>query len=185
MRVFLISFLCMISMLHACKEEKSQPVTEAKNVIQDTVMQQTAEKKAMGAGQIEQLHKQASAILAYRLENKPEKYAIIDVGVWEYEAAFKEGAMSKPGEYAGHWIDFDEKGGYEFGVYDEVKGKGKYHYDNDSHLLLLVNNDPQVKPEEYELKLIQSVMIMMGKSTYQDNGFQAKLLKTEKRPAKK
>lgn len=183
MRVFLISFLCSICFMPACKDPKVTPAAEMKDVVQDTVMQASG-KKSMGATQISQLHKQAQAILAYRLENKPEKHAIIDVGVWEYEAAFKEGAMSKPGEYTGHWIDFAEDGSYEFGVYTETKGRGKYHYDNDTHLLLLVNDDPQVKPEEYELKLLQSVMIMMGKSTYQDNGFQAKLLKSEKRPVK-
>ncbi len=183
MRVFLISCLCSICIAMSCKEAKDPLITETKKVVQDTVMQ-TSGKKTMGATQIVQLHKQASAILAYRLENKPEKHAIIDVGVWEYEAAFKEGAMSKPGEYAGHWIDFSENGTFEMGVYNEIKGRGRYHYDNDTHLLLLVNENENVKPEEYELKLMQSVMIMMGKTTYQDNGFQAKLLKAEKRPSR-
>ncbi len=183
MRVFLISCLCSICLLMSCKEAKEPIAAETKNVVQDTVMQ-TSGKKTMGSSQIAQLHKQATAILTYRLENKPEKHAIIDVGVWEYEAAFREGAMSKPGEFAGHWIDFSENGTYEMGVYNEITGSGRYHYDNDTHLLLLVNNDEKVKPEEFELKLMQSVMIMMGKSTYQDNGFQAKLLKSEKRPTR-
>lgn len=181
MRVFLIFGVAMLVLAISCKNNEQPSPPEAEKVVQDTLMT-TAAKSKMDGGKIAQLNQQAKAILAYRMENKPDNYAIIDVGVWEYEAAFKDGAMSKPGAYKGHWIDFDAKNGYEFGVNNDIKGRGKYHYDNDTHLLLLVNDDPAVKPEEYEIKLVNDVMIMMGNLTYQDNGFQAKLLKVQSRP---
>lgn len=181
MRVFLIFGMISCLAFGACKNTSPSPEPKEEKVVQDTMMTTAAENK-MGAGKIAQLHKQAEAILAYRRENKPDNYAIIDVGVWEYEAAFKDGAMSKPGAYKGHWIDFSQDNSYEFGINGNIQGKGKYHYDNDTHLLLLVNDDPNVKPEEYEIKLVNEVMIMMGNLTYQDNGFQAKLLKIQKRP---
>lgn len=184
MRVILLLFICLFTLLTGCKEnwgENKVTETENKAIVQDTLMSASMAKKPESA-QIKQMNEQALAILQYRRENKPKNYAIIDVGVWAYEAAFKDGAMSKPGEYDGHWIDFDENNNYEFGIKNQVKGSGKYHYDNDSQLLLLVNNNPEVKPEEYELKLVNDIMIMMGKTTYQDNGFQAKLVKISERP---
>ena len=36
-----------------------------------------------------------------------ESWAIIEHGVWEYEFIFTKGEMSKVGEMAGNWIDFD------------------------------------------------------------------------------
>nr|HRD08027.1 hypothetical protein [Saprospiraceae bacterium] len=96
MRVFLIFGMISWMAFSACKNTTENTEPKEEKVVQDTLMTTAAENK-MGAGKIAQLHKQAEAILAYRRENKPDNYAIIDVGVWEYEAAFKDGSMSKPG----------------------------------------------------------------------------------------
>lgn len=130
-------------------------------------------------------YKQAKSIVAHRIKEKSKTWAILDVGVWEYEFIYKDGAMSKAGQYAGKWIDFDEKNNYQYGNFENVKGKGRYHYDNDSHLLLLVDEDQNVRPLEYEVKLVNDMMIFQGRNTYGSNAQQAKLIKINSIPVKK
>ncbi|MBK8700204.1 MAG: hypothetical protein IPN29_12005 [Saprospiraceae bacterium] len=184
MRLYMLMFCSLIVMLVSCKENGPTDKKTVAKTSQDTTLV-SKNTKTPGSSLIAQWNVQANNILKFRKDNKPNNYAIIDVGVWEYEAAFKDGAMSKPGEYSGKWIDFDEHNRYEYGEYERVLGKGRYHYDNDTYLLLLVNDEPTVKPEEYELKLVNNIMIMMGNQTYQDNNMQAKLVKIQERPKKK
>jgi hypothetical protein len=128
------------------------------------------------------LYSQAEAILKYREENNPKKWAIIDVGVWKYDGIFKDGTLLKQGEVEGKWIDFDQNGNYEYGLNSNILGKGRYHYDNDKSTLLLLDDTRTKKPEEYNARLINGIMIIQGMDTYQDNGFQAKLSKMDARP---
>lgn len=175
-------------LLYNCKQESSGKINVSSvvetdpQVSGDSIIPRPVNVVQMTPDYIVQLNKQAKNILEFRRKNKPVNDAIIDVGVWEYEMIFQDGKMSKAGEHKGQWIDFDEKGNYEYGLNSDIQGSGQYHYDNESNLLLLVDNNNANKPKEYELKFAGSIMIMMGKQTYQDNNFQCKLVKVAQRP---
>ncbi len=123
---------------------------------------------------ISALRSQALSILDYRIKEDGEPYAIVEAGCWEYEFVFK-GEMSKPGDHAGEWIDFKPDFTYQYGLYNEVQGSGRYHYSLDKTQILMVDNDESIKPQEWTAKNSGDVMILVGTSTYQDNATQMKL----------
>jgi hypothetical protein len=188
MRIIIIVAVCTILTL-SCKENtKSAKSTQKAD--ESTEVKDTQNMEINGTGKpvpaapinVPALYSQAEAILKFREENSPSKYAIIDVGVWNYDGIFKSGQMLKPDAVAGRWIDFDQFGKYEFGYKSEIQGKGRYHYDNNKSTLLLLNDDKSKKPEEYTVRLVNGIMIIQGMDTYMDNGFQAKLSKVDARP---
>lgn len=186
LRILFFSII-FVQFIH-CKQESS-PKVNVSSVAEtnshtsgDSTIPHPANVIQMTPEYIVQLNKQAESILNFRRKNNPVSDAIVDVGVWEIEMTYQDAKMSKPGEHKGKWIDFDEKGNYEYGLNSDIQGSGKYHYDNNTSLLIMVDNDKSIKPKEYELKFAGSIMIMMGKQTYQDNNYQAKLVKVAQRP---
>jgi hypothetical protein len=188
MKLRILFFSISVLVFIQCKQESNNKTEIAAStakdpqVYGDTTAPMPINKPSMTPEYTIQLNKQAESILKYRRQNKPVNDAILDVGVWEYDMIFQDDKMSKVGEHKGKWIDFDEKGNYEYGFQAELQGKGQFHYDNESNLLLMVDNDKTKKPREYELKFAGSAMIMIGKQTYQDNNYQAKLAKIAARP---
>ena len=73
------------------------------------------------------------------------------------------------------WIDFKDNFTYDYGMDKEKKGSGIYTYNFDTGLLLMVDDDISIKPNEYNVKIHNDIIILEGKSTYEDNNIQAKL----------
>jgi NDP-sugar pyrophosphorylase family protein len=180
-----VSFILILSCKENTNSAKSTQKADESTEVKDT---QNMEIKGTGKPvpaapvNVPALYIQAEAILKFREENSPTKYAIIDVGVWTYDGIFKNGQMLKPAEVEGRWMDFDQYGKYEYGVKSQIQGKGRFHYDNGKSTLLLLNDDKSKKPEEYNVRLVNGIMIIQGMDTYMDNGFQAKLSKVSARP---
>lgn len=176
-------FICIISCKTDTKnlEKKTEKLSFSDSIAASGHMKET---KPQTKDELSAFRQQAESILAFRIKEKPKTWAILDVGLWEYEFVFKDGAMSKAGEYNGKWIDFDEKNNYQYGSYSTIEGKGSYHYDGDSHLLLLVDESEAILPQEFELKLLNGFMIAMGKNTFGPNAMQAKLKKIQNIPSK-
>ena len=134
---------------------------------------------------VKSLRDQAKAVYDFRMKNSEFSTAqILDSGAWEYKFTFADGAMSELGALAGKWIDFKDDNTYEYGLYDDIKGSGIYHYDPMTTIALIIDNDPSVKPQEFEMKLVMDALVMVGQKTYNDNGTQSKLDKREVRPTK-
>lgn len=137
------------------------------------------------SSELQSMHDNAMATYKYRMENnKPGIGQILDSGVWEFKFTFANGEMTKPGELAGNWIDFDEHNKYEYGLYDQVQGSGVYHFNTDDMTLLMVDNDATKKPQEHILKIANGAMIMQGQRTYGDRSQQSKLDWLAQRPTK-
>jgi hypothetical protein len=177
---YLLVFFSIIIVAISCKENTK--AGESKQNTEQSTTQASVDKSTVSKNDVVGMYNQAAAIMKYRLENNPKTWAIIDVGVWKYDGIFKQGSLLKPEEVEGKWIDFDEKNKYEYGNKSKIEGSGTYHYDNDKSILLLLNNDQNIKPEEYNVRLINGMMIIEGKDTYKDNNTQAKLSKIDARP---
>jgi len=54
-----------------------------------------------------------------------------------------------------------------------------YTYNFDTGLLLMLDNDPNLKPNEYNVKVHNDLVILEGQATYQDNNIQAKLVRVK------
>jgi hypothetical protein len=123
---------------------------------------------------IASMHAGAKSILEFRYkEQGVDPVASIEMDRWYYQF-IATGSRIEPVQ-DGRWIDFYPDLTYEYGDENGVKGKGKYHYSISSSILLIVDNDPTVKPQEYDAKLNGPVMVLVGKPTYKDNHMQMKL----------
>ncbi len=115
-------------------------------------------------------------ILNYRLKNDDRYMAMMEADTWEYAFVF-DGEMSPFGVHAGIWIDFKKDHTYSYGKYGEVQGTGKYNFHLERGELLMVDDQPHKKPEEWTIKSADDTMIMIGTATYKDNHIQMKLVR--------
>jgi len=72
-------------------------------------------------------------------------------------------------------VQFEENMTYKYGYYEEVQGGGTYHYDLSNSQILLVDNNNNIKPTEYEIQMFTNIAILKGTSAYHDNNFQCKI----------
>ena len=131
---------------------------------------------------IEMWNKSALNILEHRIKEDDESYAIIEDKVWEYQFIHSGGEMSKPGQFAGHWLDFLDDNTYEYGIGKDIKGGGRYHYSPMTTLLLMVDNNQSIKPREHKLSIAGDIFVFSGSGVYKDNGTQGKLVRIAQRP---
>ncbi len=117
---------------------------------------------------------QALAIINHRLKSDSDSYAIVEADTWEYEFVYNR-EMSKPGQFAGVWLDFKPDHTYEYGKNATVKGSGRYNYSVDRGEVVMVDNDNTKKPQEWTVKHAGDMMVMVGTATYKDNHIQQRL----------
>jgi hypothetical protein len=123
---------------------------------------------------VEDMNKSAEAVLQFRYkEQGKESYAAIEMDRWFYEF-IADGAEIQPVE-DGKWIDFYPDLTYTYGDESGQKGAGRFHYSLNTGLILLVDNDKNIKPQEFDVKVSGPVLVLVGKSTYKDNHLQMKL----------
>ena len=141
--------------------------------------------KKVNANQTKIMRDQAISILEHRHKESDNKaYIALDKDLWEYELIFSGKEMSKMGFLTGSWIDFNQDLTYTYGYYDEVEGKGRYVYSIETGLLLLLDDNKNYKPQEFEANLSDYTLIMDGNSTYRDNNYNGKLKRVEAIPTK-
>lgn len=169
--IFLCS--CFLILFTTSCDEKSKQSNE-KEESEESV----AEKESditIATENVEAMNASANAVLDFRYkEQGKESYAIIEMDRWEYEFIAKGSDIREARN--GLWIDFFPDLTYTYGDNDGQKGTGRYHYNFENGLLLIVDSDNSVKPQEYEAKIAGPTMVLVGKSTYRDNHLQMKLM---------
>ena len=81
----------------------------------------------------------------------------------------------------GHWMDFQEKGKYESGVWGEKTAEGSWTYDDNSKLLTLKPTG-DAKPSEWRVMHKDNNLILVGTATYGNNAEQVQWIRNEARP---
>jgi hypothetical protein len=104
-------------------------------------------------------------------------YTILAKDSWKYDGIFKGSSFIQPDSLHTRWINFKDNLTYEYGQDREVKGKGIYTYNFDTGLLLMLDDNTTIKPNEYNVKAHNELIILEGQSTYEDNNIQAKLVR--------
>lgn len=130
------------------------------------------------------LRSQALAVLDHRIKLDPKSYAVAEAGVWEYEFVFDGKEMSPQGEKAGSWIDFKDDNTYQYGLYNEIQGAGKYNYRIDDGQIVMVDDDESVMPQEWNTKSAGDNLILIGTQSYGNNAYQMKLVRRDTIPVK-
>ena len=73
---------------------------------------------------LDQIRVQARAIIEHRISQEENALAMLVEGFWWPEFVFNSGSMSKPDDYAGYWLKFNDDFTYNYGLYDRTFGKG-------------------------------------------------------------
>lgn len=134
-------------------------------------------------GEIAKYRSTAIAALEFRYkETSKESITILDKDIWVYEGTVKNTDLTPMDSLGGRWIDFKEDLTYEYGSYSESKGKGRYHYGLEKGLLLLIDDNEMIKPQEFKLRALNDILVLEGSFIYKDNNLQAKLGRRATRP---
>jgi len=126
---------------------------------------------------------EAISILEFRNKKDPSDYPIISDGIFEYGFIHDGRKMSQSGEHNNEWLDFKTDQTYEYGKELKTLGGGKYHYEFEKNLLLMLDNDKSANPQEWEVKRQNNVMILVGTTVYGNNNFQMKLMQHDSKEA--
>jgi len=165
-RFIFTSLLAIVIMLSACKTDTKKS-NLPDNPIKDAVATSPHNNDYRA---------NALSILDFR-NNKTEgkSFSIIEADTWEYQFVYTKGEMSTEGAYAGVWVDFKPDQTYAYGKNKVKEGSGRYHYDSDSAVLIMVDNDGSKKPQEWSAKFAGDAMVLVGTNSYNDNSIQMKL----------
>ena len=168
------AFMIVFSFI-ACSQNKS---SEPNRIIEDTGPKTVKIDKSSPNDRTT-----AASLIAHRSKDG-EAYAILTSGFWNYQFVFDGREMSKPGDYDGHWVQYKDDFTYDYGIYSEQNGSGKYHYRLDDNMMIMLDDDESVAPKEWQVKHGGQVMVLVGSHGFGNNGMQMKMLKSNEKPSK-
>lgn len=127
----------------------------------------------------------AGPILEHRIkESKTGVATGMDKDLWVVDAILKGSKMTFGTDVNGFWIDFKDNNLYEYGNFEVIKGQGKYHFDVDKNIMLLLDADSRIKAQEFQTILTNDALVLVGSSIYGDNNMQAKFQRKPAMPVK-
>ncbi len=127
----------------------------------------------------------AGPILEHRIkESKTGVATGMDKDLWVVDAILKGSKMIFGTDVNGFWIDFKDNNLYEYGNFEVIKGQGKYHFDVDKNIMLLLDADSRIKAQEFQTILTNDALVLVGSSIYGDNNMQAKFQRKPAMPVK-
>jgi hypothetical protein len=133
--------------------------------------------------EVEIMRDEAIKILEHRQkETDSTAISLIERDIYIFDGVLISSNMIKGDSLAGEWLDFKKDLTYDYGKFDKVNGSGRYFFDSNGNTLLLINDNPAIKPHEYETKRVSDVLILIGKQIYRDNNIQTKLSRVATKP---
>jgi len=133
--------------------------------------------------EVQSMRAEAIEILEHRQkETDSTAISLIERDMYVFDGVLISSNMIKGDSIAGEWLDFKKDLTYEYGKFDKVNGSGRYFFDFNGNTLLMLNDNPAIKPHEYETKRVSDELILIGKQIYRDNNIQTKLSKVATRP---
>jgi hypothetical protein len=108
-------------------------------------------------------------------------YKSITNGVWVVDAAHLD-EFASYNVIEGKWIQFKEDLTYEYGKFDKTIGKGRYHYQPLSQLVLLLDQKENVRPLEYEIGWSDGYIVLQGTPTFDDTEIAIKMINANSKP---
>lgn len=165
--------------LIGCGGDQNNKPTTAIDITKENKEKLTKGVKSSSGRDYTNKRQEALTILEYRKQNETEHEVKIIEGIYEYEFIHDGKKMSERGAHDGEWIDFNEDYTYSYGKNKKTVGTGKFHFSKSKKLLLMVDNNKEVNPQEWQIKGSGSVMVMIGNTVYGNNNFQMKLINHE------
>ncbi len=117
---------------------------------------------------------------ANTIENLPWTFLV--TGVFHNNATIGAGSSSKNNVNKGHWIDFNENGTYEYGIWGKKEYDGKWFFDGDTNILDLTPKGDHA-PSQWTVMHKDDNLIWLGTAKYGNNSMQMQWLRREGYPA--
>lgn len=184
MNKFLVSVLVAFIVFTGCKNDTTNTSSPAivLSVEEANVLHNS---EGWVEEEIQRTRLQASDILGHRIKESDRSRAhVLLNSIWHVNAVLRGSQVTFGEDVKGGWFKFDDKNSYQVGSYDQVIGGGRYHYDTEKSIVLLLNNDPRMKPQEFNVLTNNNAVVFVGEATYRDNNMQCKLNREEKFPVK-
>jgi hypothetical protein len=135
-------------------------------------------------GEIAAWRSSAQSILQKRQNDFANKtYEALVKDIWLVDAFLIGDQMVSGDSVRGAWVDFKDDLTYEYGFGQKPTGTGKYFYEFESSKLLLLDNNALLKPQEFDVRLRNDMVIFVGEFVYRDNNLQSKLTRGKSYPA--
>jgi hypothetical protein len=170
-------FLLAAIIFHSCKEGGVSPGKGGKvSVLPVNDLYMLSNQDGMKDSLVQVHRRAAEVIINNRIKTGAQTTTnALEKDNWHYEAFLKGSNMTFGSDLKGGWIDFKEQNNYSYGSFDQPLGGGKYHLDTDKNLLILVDADSRVKPQEFQIMQNGDGLVLVGQPIYTDNNMQVKL----------
>ena len=170
-KIFLLVLLIMAT---SCKENKQEPVETPSEVDVDKLEQAINELLVEDdpEPEVQSMRESADDILKYRMREFPKIWAAIESQPWRLEFVATGSNVERIDDV---WFDFHDDYTFEYGSSVGVIGTGKYHYNNDTRIIVMQDDRKDVKPKEFGVTLSGDAMVWVGSKVYKDNHIQMKL----------
>ncbi len=120
--------------------------------------------------------KQAEASIAQKMDTAAQQLtSVLEKDVYHIQAVLRGSEVVFDDKVKAGWLDFETNHAYKYGIYGEHLGGGQYYFDAVKSIILLVDNDPRIKPQEFQALISEDALVLVGQDTYRDNNMQAKL----------
>ncbi|MCZ2101188.1 MAG: hypothetical protein LC107_06595 [Chitinophagales bacterium] len=189
MKYINLSIILFFSVLISCKQSETQTTSDKASLT--TKVLPVMEKYifhnqfANNEDLIQQQRAAALSILDHRIKQvDPTMTNVLAKDMWHVDAFLRGSEMFFASDVHGFWFKFEDGHKYAYGSYKETYGTGKFVYTTDNNLLLLLDDDQRIKPQEFEVKYNESALVLVGQSTYGDNSMQIKMLRQANYPQK-
>lgn len=170
-----------------CKENLDYTTSKANTTSSASTINKSANVEAfypmlnqmdLSTMEVATFRKSANDIIHHRNKELGNKIsAILTKDTWKYDGIFKGSQFIPADSLNNKWIKFKDNLTYDYGQNAKIRGGGIYTYNFDTGLLLMLDHDINLKPNEYNVKVHNDLIILEGQSTYQDNNIQAKLVR--------
>jgi len=106
----------------------------------------------------------------FKNKYKPVLFLSKDYFVVDYISNGKEGPKDMID--FGEWYKFNPDFSYSHGFFSEIKDKGKYSYDLNKELLMMLPDDKKLYPSEWKTLKSGDVIVLVGTAKFSNNPFQ-------------
>ncbi len=180
--IFSVLFIFIVFL--GCKDMgQKTPTTSSLPISEANVLHN---QEGSSNADIENSRKEAADILSHRIKNSDASRAHTLLNdMWHVEAVLRSSDIVFGNNLNGAWFKFNDDTTYETGSYDKKLGGGRYHFDSEKTILLFLDNDPRMKPQEFNVMTNNNgVLVWVGEPTYKDNNMQIKLNRYPEFPKK-
>ena len=166
-----------MTLIFACNGKKiaTPPDSTTSNIVKGPEMPVNTKKTAQYKS-LEGARRECESLIQHRKGTHPNPMAMVTQTFWTWAGFFNGKEMVHPDRLLGQWLKFEDNFTYSYGYYDDVNGTGIYHYRIDDDALLMLDDNEELQPKEWQLRSNGTAIVLEGRHGFNiNNGMQMKL----------